>query len=213
VVTLRELRIPPKASRAFEQGMNCLAKKDFAGSLPHFQQAIAEYAGYYEAYDRIGAADLKLWRTDDAEQAFRKAIDLSGGQLAHPLLALGAILNGQHKFAEAASITRKGLDLDPDSWTGHYYLGLALFNLHQLAEAEQNVQEALRAKANFPEARLLLADIHSRTEDYRSLLNDLNDYLTLVPEGAQSEKVKALRDRVQEKLFADSTTAALASNP
>ena len=52
-VSVRELSIPPKALHAFEQGVELLAKKDPAGSLPHFQRAIAEYAGYYEAYDTV----------------------------------------------------------------------------------------------------------------------------------------------------------------
>src|ERR1700747_2950194 len=76
-VSVRELRIPPKALRAYDQGMERLAKKDAAGSLVHFQRAISEYAGYYEAYDWIGRADLELWRVPEAERAFRKSIELS----------------------------------------------------------------------------------------------------------------------------------------
>src|ERR1700733_1372435 len=87
-VSVRELKIPPRAKRAFEQGLERLAKKDPEGSLTNFEQAIAEFAGYYEAYDRIGAADLKLWRIPEAEQAFRKSIELSVGQYAHPQIAL-----------------------------------------------------------------------------------------------------------------------------
>ena len=150
VVSVRELSIPPKALHAFEQGKEQLAKKDAAASLPHFQRAISEYAGYYEAYDRMGAADLKLWRIPEAEQAFRKAIEVSGGQYAHPLLALGAILVDQEKFGEAESVTRKGLDLAPESWTGHYYLALALLGLNRLGDAEKNVREALARKADLP---------------------------------------------------------------
>jgi len=154
--------------------MERLANKDAAGSLPHFQGAISEFAGYYEAYDRMGTADLKLWRVPEAEQAFRKSIELSGGQYAHPLLALGAILDDQKKFAEAVTVIRKGLDLDPDSWRGHFYLGMAWFGLDRLEEAEKSVREALRWKADFPEADLLLAKIRAREEDYRSLVSDLN---------------------------------------
>ena len=124
--------------------MELLAKKDPAGSLPHFQRAISEYAGYYEAYDRIGAAELKLWHVPEAEQAFRKSIEVSGGQFAHPLLALGAILDEQKNFAEAESVIRKGLDLDHDSWKGHFYLALALFGSNRMEEAEKSVREALR---------------------------------------------------------------------
>jgi tetratricopeptide (TPR) repeat protein len=209
-VTVRELLIPPKALRAFEQGLELLAKKDPAGSLQRFQYAISEYAGYYEAYDRMGAADLKLWRVTDAEQAFRKSIDISGGQYAHPLLALGAILDTQKNFAEAMTVIRKGLDLEPDSWTGHYYQGLALFGLDRLEEAEQSLREALRLRTNFPEAHLLLADIHSREEDFASLVTDLNEYLRLAPNGPASERVKALRESAKSKMSGPPTTAALA---
>jgi tetratricopeptide (TPR) repeat protein len=209
-VSVRELSIPPKALRAFEQGIELLAKKDPAGSLPHFQRAISEYVGYYEAYDKLGTANLKLLRIPEAEQAFRKSIDVSGGQYAHPLLALGAILDDRKDFAEAVAVIRKGLNLDPDSWTGHYYLGLALFGLDRLEQAEQSVREALLRTADFPSAHLLLADIHSREKDFRSLVNDLNDYLKLAPDGADSGWAKSLRDSAQRAILDSENTTALA---
>jgi tetratricopeptide (TPR) repeat protein len=208
-VSVRELSIPPKALHAFEQGIELLAKKDAAGSLAHFQRAILEYSGYYEAYDRMGAADLKLWRLPEAEQAFRKSIDLSGGQYAHPLLALGAILDDREKFAEAESVIQKGLDLDPESRTGHYYLALALFGLNRFVEAENSVHEALRRKTDFPEAYLLLADIHCREEDYQSIVNDLDEYLKLAPDGPASARAKALRESAQGKLVESQNNIAL----
>ena len=190
--------------------MERLAKKDAAGSLPHFQRAISEFAGYYEAYDRMGAADLILWRVTEAEQAFRKSIELSGGLYAHPLMALGAILSDQKKFGEAVTVIRRGLDLDPDSWRGHYYQGLALFGLNRLEEAEKSVREALLQKADFPEAHLLLADIHIREKDYNSLVSDLNEYLKLASDGPASARAKALRDSAQRAILESENTSALA---
>lgn len=209
-VSVRELRIPPKALHDFEQGMERLAKKDAAASLPHFQHAILEYAGYYEAYDKEGAANLQLWRIPDAELAFRKAIELSAGQFAHPLLALGAILDQQEKFVEAESVTQKGLDLEPESWRGHYYLGLALFGLNRLAEAEKSVRDALHWKPEFPEAYLLLADIHCHEEDYRTLMIDLDEYQKLAPDGTANPKVKALREFARARLSGFQGNTALA---
>lgn len=209
-VSVRELSIPPKALHAYEQGIECLAKKDPAGSLPHFQRAISEFAGYYEAYDRIGAVNLKLWRIPEAEQAFRKSIELSGGRYAHPLIALGAILDDEKKFAEAEAVIRKGLDPNPDSWTGRYYLGLALAGLNRLEEAEKSALEALRQKADFPEAHLLLADIHGREKDFRALVNDLDEYLRLAPDGPASARAKAVRDSARRVLFESQSATALA---
>jgi tetratricopeptide (TPR) repeat protein len=193
-VSVRQLSIPAKAVHAYQQGVECLAKKDAAGSLAHFQHAITEFAGYYEAYDAIGAADLILWRIPEAEVAFRKSIEVSGGRYAHPFLALGAILDDRKEFVEAESLARKGLELNPDSSTGHYYQGLALFGLNHLQEAEKTVREAVRIKANFPEAQLLLADIHGREKDFRALVNDLDEYLQSVPSGPISDRAKAVRD-------------------
>jgi tetratricopeptide (TPR) repeat protein len=209
-VSVRELRIPPKALRSFEQGIERLAKKDPAGSLPYFQRAISEYAGYYEAYDRLGTADLKLWRLPEAEQAFRKSIEVSGGQYAHPLLALGAILDDQKQFGEAVTVLRSGLGLDPNSWTGHYYLGLALFGLSRLEEAGESARETLVRKPDFPGAYLLLADIHCREKDYLSLVSDLNEYLKLAPDGPDSGWARDLRESAQHITIQSPSSVALA---
>ncbi len=208
-VSVRELSIPAKAAHAYRQGVQCLAKKDAAASLSHFERAIGEFAGYYEAYDAIGVADLQLWRIAEAEQAFRKSIDLSGGRYAHPLLALGAILDDRKQFAEAESVTRRGLDLTPDSWKGHYYLGLALSGLNRLEEAEKSVREAIRQRSGFPEAQLLLADIHSREKDYRALVSDLDEYLKTAPDGPTSARARAIRESALRMLVEPQSATAL----
>jgi len=211
-VSVRELSIPPRAQHAFEQGMERLASRDAAGSLPHFQRAILEYAGYYEAYDRMGAADLMLWHVQEAEQAFRKAIEVSGGQYAHPLIALGAILDDQEKFAEAESVIRKGLDLDHDSWKGHFYLALALFGSNRMEDAAKSVLEALQRKTDFPNAHLLLANIHCREKDYHSVIRDLDEYLKLAPDGPDSSRAKALRAFAQNMISASQGNTDIAQS-
>jgi tetratricopeptide (TPR) repeat protein len=209
-VSVRELSIPPKARHAFQQGMNLLARKDAEGSLPHFQHAIAEFARYYEAYYMMGKADLKLWRLSDAELAFRKSIDLSGAQYAQPLLALSAILLDQGKFGEAESASRKGLDLNPVSWSGHYYLGSALFGLNRLEDAEKSVREAIRQKADSAAVWRLLVDIHARECNYSALLVDLEQYLKLDPDSPSGAKARALQESVRRILLESQSNATLA---
>lgn len=209
IVSVRELSIPPKALHAFQKGVELLAKRDPAGSLLHFQRAVAEFANFYEAYYKMGVADLKLWRVADAEQAYRRSIELSGGKYAQPLLALGVLLGYERNFAEAEEVTRKGLELDPTSWAGYYSLGCALFGLDRLEEAQKSVHEALRWKTDSSEAQLLLADIHNRQRDYRAVLNDLDVYLKLDPDSPVSAKARALRDSAQRALAESQSTAAL----
>jgi tetratricopeptide (TPR) repeat protein len=209
VVSVRELSIPAKAARAYEKGAELLAKKDATDSLVQFQRAIAEFKGYYEAYYEMGVADLKLMRVADAEQAFRKSVEASAGQFAPPLLGLGAILGYQGRYIEAEEVARKGLDLDPDSWSGRYYLGWILLGLKRVEEAEKSAREAVRLKPDSPEAMRLLIDIHSREKNYDALLKDLDAYLKIDSEGPTAERTRSLRARV-ESLLARSQSAQAA---
>ena len=200
VVSVRELSIPPKAHQGYKKGIERLAKHDAAGSLPHFQRAIAEFATYYEAYFEIGAADLKLGRITDAETAFRKSIEVSGGSYEYPMFALGAVLDHQGRFAEAEEVTRTGLRLNRSAWNGHYFLAMALFGLNRLDEAEQSVREALRQKPDTVESLRLLADIHIRKRNYSALVEDLNEYLKLDPDSSIGDLARADRDAAQRAL-------------
>jgi tetratricopeptide (TPR) repeat protein len=191
-------------------GVERLAKDDAAGSLPHFQRAVAEFATYYEAYFEIGVADLKLRRTADAEQALRKSIELSGSQYAEPLFALGAVLANEKKFTEGERVLREALDLDPTSWAGHYCLGWALFALNRVEEAEKSIQEALRWKSDSAESHLLLADIHNREKNYGAVLKDLDEYLKLDPDSPTSVKARALRESAQRALVESQASNAFA---
>jgi Flp pilus assembly protein TadD len=126
---------------------------------------------------------------------------------------MGAVLVYENKFAEAEQVTRKALFLDPNSWSAHCYLGWALFGLNRLEEAEKSARESLRLKADSPESLRLLADIHSRQKDYRSLLTDLDAYLKLDPDSPISVRAKELRSAAERLLQTPSTTALAQPEP
>jgi tetratricopeptide (TPR) repeat protein len=208
VVSVRELSIPPKAVREFQKGIDRLKKEDASGSLPHFERAIADFGNYYEAYFEIGIACLKLSRIADAEQALRKSVEMSAGHYADPLFALGGILIKQNKFTEAEKVLRGALSLNPTSWAGNFCLGWALFGLNRFQDAEKSVREALRWKTDSPDAYLLLADIHARLHDYSTLLQDLDEYLKLEPNGVINEKVRSLREKAEQAILESQNTSA-----
>ncbi len=212
-ISARELSIPDKAHRAFEKGALLLLQNNAAESLTQFQSAISTFPRYYEAYYEMGVADLRLWRLSDAETSFQKSVDLSGGQFVQPLFGLGAVFVYQKKFQEAEEITRRGLSLESNSWAGHCYLGWALFGLNRLEEAELNVREALRLKADSLESLRLLVDIHSRQKDYRALLEDLDQYLRLDPDSAIATRARSLRATAERLLQSPNTTAQAEPQP
>jgi tetratricopeptide (TPR) repeat protein len=84
---------------------------------------------------------------------------------------MGALLCKNKEFAQAERILQRGLELEPASAVGKYYLGWAQFALNRLVEAERNVQQALVRNSHFAEARALLENIHHRQAAIQSALD------------------------------------------
>jgi tetratricopeptide (TPR) repeat protein len=104
-----------------------LSKNDPAGSLVHFQRAASEFPNFYEACHAMGLAQPRLGHREEAELAFQKSIDASGGHYAELHFGLSAPLCDQQRFSEAEPIIRKALELAPGFGSGHFILACALF--------------------------------------------------------------------------------------
>jgi Tfp pilus assembly protein PilF len=200
-VSARELRIPVKARNAFEKGLERLARNDADGSRTQFVRATVTFPDYYEAYYHMGVVDFRLGREEEAAQAFQRAIDLSGGRYAWAQFGLGLLLCRRGEYAEAETVIRRGLDVDGSSPTGHLFLSVALFHLNRLEAAEKSAREALLKKPGFASAYLVLADVHGRTGEYASQLQNLDAYLKLEPDGPASKRVREVREVVQRIVF------------
>jgi tetratricopeptide (TPR) repeat protein len=194
MVSVRELKIPGKARKEFQKGLDLLDKKNPAGSLVHFTKAAQGFPDYYEAYYHIGVAKMRLGHNDEAMQAFQMAIDLTGGRYAWAELALGYLLCQEGKAGEAERIIRRGVEGDESSAEGYVILGSALLQLNRLDEAERSVREALLRNPNFADAYLVRSDVYGRKGEYRAQLQDLDVYLNLEPNGPASERVHRGRE-------------------
>ena len=158
-VSARELSIPERAIKAYTKGIDRLSKTDPASSLIHLQRAASEFPNFYEAYHAIGLAQLRLGHEEEAQKAFQKSIDASGGHYAE----------GQ-KFLRAEPISRKAVELAPAFGPGHFILTRALFGLNHIDEAEKIAHEALILSPKLALTHVLLANIYNRRSDYSAVL-------------------------------------------
>jgi|SRR5919108_340571 tetratricopeptide (TPR) repeat protein len=196
-VSEHELKIPRKAQGEYGRGLDLMAKKDFAGSLAHFNKAAAAYPDYYEAIYHAGLVEFRLNHQDKAAEAFQKAIDLSGGHYARPQFAYGLLLCNQGKPKEAENLIRRGLETDSDSPEGHLFLGIALLDQNRLDESEKSLREALLRRPQYADVYLVLADVHGKRKDYPSQIQDLDTYLKLAPSASGVDYVRKVREAAQ----------------
>jgi tetratricopeptide (TPR) repeat protein len=199
-VSVHELQIPEKARDAYNKGIQRFAREDWAGSIVEFQRAIAAYPDFYEAYYKIGLANLELRLSEAAEAAFRKSMELSEGRFAPALFGLGLTLGDDKQFDDALAFIRTGLSLDPTSARGNFTLAWVLYTADRVAEAEKSARQAVLYNPDFAMAHLLLAQIHRRQNNTAAMIEDLNAYLRLEPDSPRSAGVRAVRDEAARAL-------------
>jgi tetratricopeptide (TPR) repeat protein len=199
LVSARELALPPKVKKDYNQGMSALYEKHKPeASLPLFARVIAQAPDFYRAYHHSGVAYERLGRNQEAEASLRKALELSQGRDAETQTALASVLVNLNRCSEAETFARQGLAASPGSWFAHYELARALIGLRRPDEAEKSIQETLGLNPNLPQAYLLLASVHMSRNDGLSLLKDLDNYLRLDTKGPQSDWARKTREQVQK---------------
>jgi tetratricopeptide (TPR) repeat protein len=196
-VSVRELKIPDNAHQEFIKGLERMAQKDQPGSLSHFTRAVKLFPGYFEAFYHEGVVETNLGHLENATEAFQKALDLSGGRYGRAVLAMGYIHYLKGMAAEAETIIRRGLVLDPNSADGYVVLGMTLLRLNRPDEAAKSAHEALSRNPNLANAYLVLADSCARKQNYREQLEALDAYLRLEPDGSVSQRVQEVREVAQ----------------
>lgn len=114
-----------------------------------------------ELYVRLGAAYLRLGRLEDAERAFRKALELDQDTpAAH--LGICRLRLHQRRYQEAVEAALEAVGLEYLLPAGHYLLGVALARVRDYDRAVQALELALRMEPGMAAAHRWLAAIYGR---------------------------------------------------
>ena len=200
-VSVRELAIPGKAKEEYRKGLVSLAKQQLMESLKHFASAVRAFPGYFEAVYHQGIVETDLGHQEAAMQDFQMAAELSGGRYARAQFGMGYLYYLQGNAVQAERITRRGLELDPDSADGYVILGMTLLRLNRTDDAEKSAREALLRDPNHADAYLVLADACARRQNYRQQIQNLEAYLKLDPNGAASQRAREVHEVAQRILY------------
>jgi tetratricopeptide (TPR) repeat protein len=200
-ISAHELSMPNAARKLAESGK----KKLYAGNQPEdavrdLQAAVAEAPDYYEAYYQLGMAYLSLKNPAQAEQNLKKSVELSGQVYAEADLALAILLLGRRDAAKGEPLLRRFLELNPNSWVGHYELGkLELYRM-RLEAALDAAQKAASLAPQQPKVYRLLSLIHLRQKNYQAAVADLDAYIRLDPDSPEGQTAKQIRADTQRQL-------------
>lgn len=201
-VSARELSLPRRATEAFNKGLQQLGKSSPEASLKHFDKALDEHDAYYEAHHMRAVAYFQLGKLAEAEKDFRASIEKSNNKYAEPFFGLAALDINAKKFTEALQFAEQGLGIDQDSWRGYFELARAQMGLNQLDAAAKSIAEARQRKQDYPDLYLVSANINMRRQNAPALLDDLDHFLKLQPEGPMADQARKMSADIRQRMAA-----------
>jgi tetratricopeptide (TPR) repeat protein len=189
-----ELRIPPKAVKEIQRSQSALQSGDVRSSALHLERALQIYPQSLEVHNNLGSRYVELHEYKKAAAEFQKAVDIDP-RVMQPFNNLSVAFFLLQRYPEAEAAARRALDLDPHNPTSRYMLGCIL------AMEKRNPLEAMEmlrlTKREFPDARLLLAQILVSRGAVEEAESELRGYLTL-PGAEKKQNVERWLSRLTQ---------------
>jgi len=213
-MSAHEMAMPQEAREKLAAAKKKLwVDKNLEGGIADVRQVVAAAPNYYEAYCEIGLAYLMMGKTADAEENFRKSLEISGGKFGDAEVGLGSTLINKGDVAGGEEELRRGVESSPGSWLGRYELSKVELSHNRIEEAEKLAEQARSLAPNFPSVYRLLSSIHLRQKNYAALLHDIDAYIRLDPDSAAGVRAKQLRDEIRQKMTTEMATAPSSPAP
>src|SRR5215472_7425516 len=175
-VSIQDLHIPPQAVKELQRSQSALKSGDVRSSAHHLEKALLIYPNCLEAHNNLGARYIDLQQYEKAEAEFQKAIEIDP-RVMQPFNNLSVALFLQQHYTDAEAAARRALGINPQHPTARYMLGAIL------ATEKRNPEEAMellrQTRNEFPDARLLLAQLMIRQGAVEEGKNELREYLAL----------------------------------
>ena len=197
IVSTRELLLPSKAQKELQRSQTAFLSGDVRSSAQHLEKALRIYPDYLEARNNLGSRYFTLGEYDRAAAEFQKAINIDP-RVAEPFNNLSVAFFLLQRYPDAEIAARRALALDPRNSTSRYMLGCVLATENR---SPLEAMEMLRqTKEEFPDARLLLAQVLIRQGAVGEAENELRDYLKL-PGVEKKQRIECWLARLEQTLL------------
>ncbi|MDE3195371.1 MAG: tetratricopeptide repeat protein [Acidobacteriota bacterium] len=191
-ISATTLAAPKDAKKAYDHGLQALAKSKKDEALKDFEKATSLYPKFADAWVNLGKLLLEQQKTAEARTALVKAIECDP-KLVTPYLELGALSASEAKWQESRDYLDRGLKLDPVDFPQAWYTdAVANYNLKRYDAAEKSAREAVRLDPRHlnPRADYLLGLILAEKQDYEGAEQQLQAYLQLAPNAPDLASVR-----------------------
>jgi tetratricopeptide (TPR) repeat protein len=190
LVSARELSVPDKARREYQQATKKLSKRDVDGAVAHLEKAVEIAPQYAAAWNHLGTIAYQTGRHTDAEKYFRQAVE-ADPEIYEPVVNLGGVLLNLGNLDEAWKFNVEAVMRRGNDPLAHSQLGMTYLALNKLDLAEKHLIEARRLDAShFSNPQLGLAELYLRRKDQPKAASQLEEFLRYHPDWPQARRIR-----------------------
>jgi tetratricopeptide (TPR) repeat protein len=156
---------PANAEAWYDFGRAQMHQGNFVESERAFKRTLAINPLHAKALDNLGLSYEGQNRTEDALQAYSRAIEAqkkSQHPTEQPLLNFGALLNTKNRSAEAIASLQQAVALAPSSSRCHEELSRAYAGAHQDDLAREQMERAVALDPDNPRLHFQLGQMYRR---------------------------------------------------
>jgi tetratricopeptide (TPR) repeat protein len=114
--------------------------------------------------------------------------------------ASDAVLDAPSPLEAAISLLKQAIERRPTSALAYSLLGAAYYKSSSYKAAEDTLKRALEIQSRMVSARLMLANIYLKQENWSGALEHLDAYLGSHPLASERAQVKKIRRQVAENV-------------
>jgi tetratricopeptide (TPR) repeat protein len=193
IVSTRELSIPDRARKEYNEAQKMLSRRDVPGAIAHLEKAVEIAPRFCAAWNHLGTIAYQSRRFPDAEKYFRRALEEDEGAF-EPLVNLGGVLLTLGQLDEALQYNLYAVLARPNDALANSQLGMTYFAVNNLSLAQKYLEIAKRLDpTHFSHPQLTLAEVHLRRQEPVLAADELEDFLRQHPDWPQA---KAMREGI-----------------
>ncbi len=184
-----------KFRQLFDEGVKAAGADNHDEAIAKFNEALGLRDDCYACYMNLGSAYYEKKDTAKAEEAFKKAAEVSPEE-SRPYQALADLYNATGKRSEAAEMASKAASLGAASGGASagdlYNQGVILWNAGKIPEAKVQFEAAVKADPNYADAHYWLGMAILNAGDMANAGEHFEHYLQLAPNGQYAEQAKGV---------------------
>jgi len=174
-------RDPQSEKYRFEYAVLLTNSNAPGAAVIRLEEALQSFPSASRLWFALGFANFKLDKTEEAERALRKAIDLDP-KFAPAFAYLGLIQARTGVYSEAISLYESALRSDPKLAVVHHLIADAMLKMNADPRMiERHLRQAIEMDPTFASARLALGKLFMRSQRWADAVSELEQTIKLDP--------------------------------